>query len=208
MNSLSLLKTDEEEVDCIIKDLRGNSAPGWDSIPPKLVKAASHALLKPITHICNLAMSTGTFPKALKKAIVHPIYKSGDRDGVTNYRPISVLPVISKILEKILYKNLSRLLDKYQIISKNQFGFRKGISTEDAVTALLDIVVDKLDSKQKCLGIFLDLSKAFDTVSVPILLAKLESIGVRGDAHKIFKDFLLNRTQCVKIGDIISSEES
>lgn len=207
-NSLVLLETDEGEVERIIKELRSDSASGWDGIPPKLLKSASKTLVPPITHICNLSLSTGIFPEALKKALVHPIHKSGDRGSVNNYRPISVLPAISKVLEKILYKNLNNFITKYRLISQNQFGFRRGLSTEDAVSALLNYVVEKVDKKFKCLGLFLDLSKAFDTVSVPILLSKLESMGVRGSALGIFRSFLSDRRQCVKVGDFISGDES
>ncbi|XP_063891880.1 uncharacterized protein LOC135117215 [Helicoverpa armigera] len=144
---------------------------------------------------------------ALKKAIIHPIYKSGDRNCVNNYRPISVLPALSKILEKILNKSLRSFLEKHRLISNNQFGFRPGVSTEDAVLELTQLVAENLDKKNKCLGIFLDLSKAFDTVSVPILTSKLELLGVRGTPLKIFKDYLRNRTQCVKIETSLSNEE-
>lgn len=208
LNSLVLLETDEREVERIIKELRTDSASGWDGISPKLLKSTSNILVPPITHICNLCLSTGIFPVALKKALVHPIFKSGDRGCVNNYRPISVLPAISKILERILYKNLNNYVNKYKLISQNQYGFRKGLSTEDAVSALLNYVVDKIDKKQKCLGLFLDLSKAFDTVSVPVLLSKLESVGVRGTALGIFRSFLSDRVQCVKVGDYISGDES
>lgn len=206
-NSMVLLETDEEEVECLIENLRTDSAPGWDGISPKLIKSTRQILVTPITHICNLALSTGIFPKALKKAIVHPIYKSGDRGSVNNYRPISVLPVISKILERLLYKKLNSFLSKNSIISDNQFGFRRGMSTEDAVSALLNCIVDRVDKHLKCIGIFIDLSKAFDTVSVPTLLNKLEAIGVRGIAYRIFESFLSDRIQCVKLGNYLSNDQ-
>ncbi|CAG4937763.1 unnamed protein product [Colias eurytheme] len=207
LNSIVFLETDESEVDLLIGNLRVDCSSGWDGISAKLLKASRHILVPPITYICNMSLSLGIFPQALKKAVVHPVYKSGDRDSVNNYRPISVLPIISKILERIIYKQLLNYTNKYNIIARNQFGFRKGLSTEDAVSALVESVIGNLDSKLKCISIFLDLSKAFDTVSVPILLRKLDKIGIRGTAYKLIKDFLSNRTQCVKIGDHISREE-
>ncbi|KAG7304079.1 hypothetical protein JYU34_011009 [Plutella xylostella] len=130
---------------------------------------------------------------------------SGTR--VNNYRPISVLTVLSKILEKILNRKLVNHLDKNNIISENQFGFRSGRSTEDAVHTLTDHIVKGLDSGLKTVGIFLDLCKAFDTVSIPLLLCKMERCGIRGIALDLFTDYLQDRTQRVVIGEHISDEQ-
>lgn len=207
LNSMVLPGVSEQEVIDVIRGLRGDCASGWDGIPPKLFKLACPALAPVITYVCNLAIESGKFPNSLKKAIVHPIYKSGDRDSVNNYRPISVLPTLSKVLEKILNKALSGFLDSNKIISDYQFGFRKNISTEDAVSSLVKHTVAEIERKQKCLGIFLDLSKAFDTVCVPLLINKLEVLGVRGNVLSLFSDYLSNRTQCTKIGPHISKPE-
>lgn len=198
-NSLVLLSPDLDEVERIIVSLRTDSAGGWDGIPTRIIKASRQFLVPVITHICDLCITNGVFPRSLKKAIVYPIHKGGDRDSVNNYRPISVLPALSKILEKALNSRLVNFMDTHGVLSNNQYGFRRKKSCEDAVAAFVDNAVDILDSGSRCLGIFLDLSKAFDTVSVPILLAKLERIGVRGPALAIFKSYLSERTQCVKI---------
>lgn len=207
INSLALPKVDEQDVESIVLQLRNDCAVGWDGISSSVLKMCRHVLVSPLTYICNLCIETGVFPDCLKRAIVHPIYKGGDRGCVDNYRPISVLPALSKILEKILNKNLRSFLDKHNILAENQYGFRSGVSTEDAVLDLTQHVAKTLDSRTKCLGIFLDLSKAFDTVSVPKLLSKLEFLGVRGIALEIFKDYLRNRTQVVKIGSSYSDEK-
>lgn len=162
--------------------------------------------IKVITNICNNAISCGIFPDAFKVAMVHPIFKSGDKHCVNNYRPISVLTSMSKIAEKLLNKRLTNYLDSHQIISNNQYGFRTGKSTEHAVGDLVNEIVRNLDINTKCLAIFLDLSKAFDTVSVPLLLDKLSRIGIRGVALDLFKSYLTNRKQSVKLGDFISAE--
>lgn len=141
-----------------------------------------------------------------KRALIHPIYKSGNRSSVNNYRPISVLPVLSKILEKILNKRLCNYLDAKNILATNQYGFRKGKSTEDAVLELTNSVVKNMNNKTKSLCIFLDLSKAFDTVSVPLLLDKLHHIGVRGVALEMFASYLRKRTQYVLVDNILSHE--
>ncbi|CAB3254600.1 unnamed protein product [Arctia plantaginis] len=206
-NSLVLLPTDESEVELIIRSLRKDAAVGWDAIPAHLLQKCSNTLVPIITHICNISMAEGIFPKSFKRAVVHPIFKGGDRDSVSNYRPISVLPALSKILEKLLNTRLTIFLQKNSILAPNQFGFRVGMSTEDAVASLVDEIVNSLENGQKCLSIFLDLTKAFDTVSVPHLLRNMEGMGIRGYALGIFKDYLSDRTQCVKIDDIVSSSE-
>lgn len=180
-------------------------AVGWDGISASLLKTCLRSLVPPITYICNLCIEIGVFTDSVKKAIVHPIYKGGKRNCVDNYRPTSVLSSLSKILERILSKNLRSFLNKYKTIADNQYGFRSGVSTEDAV---LDLTQSKtLDSRSKCLGVFLDLSKAFDTVFISILISKLQYLGVRGIALEIFKDYLSNRSQRVKIDSSYSDEE-
>ena len=207
-NSLVILEVSHADVENIIMSLRGDCAVGWDGVSSKIIKMCKNTLIPPITHICNLSINTGTFPRAFKKALVHPIHKDGNRDVVSNYRPISVLTTLSKILERILNNNLVNFFRKYNTIAPNQYGFRPGISTEDAIASLTDQITKKIDSRIKCFAIFLDLSKAFDTVSIPILIRKMESAGIRGNALNIFKDFLTDRRQCVKIDSVISSEET
>ncbi|KAJ8704619.1 hypothetical protein PYW07_011807 [Mythimna separata] len=204
--SMALLEVTENDVDSIIIGLRANCAVGLDSIPSKLIKATRSVLVPIITHVCNLCISAGVFPTAFKKALVHPIHKSGRRDDVNNYRPISILTAMSKILERILNKSLTSFLGANNILADNQYGFRNAVSTEDAVMDLSGHVARMLDDKRKCLGIFLDLSKAFDTVSAPALLNKMERMGIRGLALKIFADYLSDRTQKVKIGKHESDE--
>lgn len=205
--SLVLLEVDETEVESLILQLRDDCAIGWDGISPKILKQSRSILVPPLTHIINICLQKGIFPDALKRALVHPIHKGGNRSCVNNYRPISVLTALSKVFERVLYNRLRKFLDRYHIIADNQYGFRSGVSTEDAVLDLTQVVAENLDSKTKCLGIFLDLSKAFDTVSVPILISKLELVGIRGITLEIFKNYLQNRTQRVKVEEHLSEEE-
>jgi hypothetical protein len=207
-NSLVLTEVDHGEVERIICGLRDDCSPGWDKIPPAIIKASRNVLIPPITHMCNLSISTGVFPRVLKRALASPIFKQGDKKEVAYYRPISVLPVLSKVMERILNNVLVKFLEKYNVIAKKQFGFRAGISTEDAVASFTSEVVDKLDSNKKCFGVFLDLSKAFDTVSISILIKKLESHGIRGRELNIFRSYLMDRGQCVRIGPYISDMQS
>lgn len=204
--SMVLMETTVEDVEATILNLRSDCAFGWDGISTTIIKNSKSVLAPIITHVCNLSISHGVFPEVFKRAVVIPIHKTGRRDDVNNYRPISILSAMSKILERILNKSLVSFLVTNKIVSNNQYGFRTGINSEDAILTLAEHVTRSLDKKQKCLGIFLDLTKAFDTVSAPVLLRKMESIGVRGHVLNIFADYLRNRTQIVKIGQYESDE--
>ena len=128
-----------------------------------------------------------------------PIYKSGNAQEVSNYRPISVLPVFSKIIERCMSHRLMNFLLKFKVISPDQFGFLKGKSTADAFIKLTEYVYKSLNDKRHCLGIFIDLRRAFDTVNHGILLNKLELYGVRGIALSWFTSYLQGRQQYVSI---------
>ena len=206
-NSFVILGFDEKEVETAIMNLRSDCAVGWDGISSSLLKACRQTLVPPITYIINCSISSGIVPKAFKRAIVHPIYKNGDRDSPNNYRPISVLSSLSKVFERLLNSRLIRYLNSSNILASNQYGFRSGLSTEDAVSDLVETIASKIDKKQKCLGIFLDLCKAFDTVSIPILISKLSGVGVRGTQNKLFKNYLTDRKIAVKIDSHSSIEE-
>lgn len=208
VNSILFTPTDEVEITTIIKSLKNSSSAGWDGISAIFLKKGSKYLCKPITHICNHCLETGIFPTSLKSSIIIPIFKSGSRDSVTNYRPIALLPSLSKIIEKIINTRLIGFLDKHNFFSSNQYGFRKKLSTSDAIQNLVSFVSQKLDTKNKCIAIFLDLAKAFDTVSVPILIQKLDLAGIRGTPLKLLKSFLSNRTQSVMIDGVRSHPAS
>lgn len=205
-NSFFMTPTDSCEISRIISDLKIDSSPGIDTLGPRLLKHVKDAILVPLTYLCNLSISTGTFPDSWKVALVSPIHKSGRKDTPDNYRPISLLCILSKILEKVVNKRLVDFLGKYNLLSDKQFGFRKGKSTSDAIGLLTDTVSAHLDNRKRCIGVFLDLQKAFDTVSVPLLIRKLESFGIRGSVLAWFNSYLFNRYQRVKIAGHISEE--
>ena len=150
-------------------------------------------------------MESGKVPDQLKSALVTPVYKADDRTLFSNYRPISILPIFSKLLEKVVYTRLLNYLDKLCILSSNQYGFRKKHSTYMALIDLVDNVSQAIDDKKIGLGVFVDLSKAFDTVDHDILTNKLNHYGIRGVQLSWFADYLKNRTQRVKFKDCISS---
>lgn len=200
--------TDIKEVTEIISKLKTGSAGGLDGIKTKLIKELCPFIAAPLVHIINLSMSSGEFPEAWKTAAVVPIHKNGSKMTPSNFRPISLLPVFSKILEKVINIRLQTFLEKYNLLSDFQFGFRTGKSTEDAVSLLVNEVVSSLDKGHSCIGIFLDLAKAFDTVPSGILLRKLESIGIRGIPLSWFKSYLSHRRQCVVLSGHISGIKS
>lgn len=206
LNSFVLLDTDETEVIYMIDALKSSNTAGWDNISSRVIKENKEHIAKPLTYICNLVFETGTFPEALKKSIILPIHKAGDKKTVNNYRPISILPNLSKVVERLINKRLVKYLEKYHLFSDHQYGFRAGKSTSQAFSELNNYVVRALDDGHKCLAIFLDLAKAFDTVSTPLLLKKLENMGVRGLQLQLIESYLTNRKQCVKIGNYISQE--
>jgi len=187
-----------------ITNLKSSSAAGKDKIPIRIVKENSSSLSKPFAHIINLIFTTGKIPHDFKESIVTPIYKTGDKKKIENYRPISLINNFTKIFERCVKERLINYLEKYNLLNKNQFGFRKGLSTEDALCQLVRNVYKSFENNKKCLAIFLDLTKAFDMVSHDLLCKKLEKYGIRGTPLDMFKNYLKDRKQYVRVGSTIS----
>ena len=198
-HSMYLFNTSEAEILDIIKSLKNTNSTGYDDFSTKFVKLSAPLIAKDLAKIFNLAINTGTYPDNLKIAKVIPIFKKGDQTSVNNYRPISILSPINKIFEKILYSRLIEYIDKSNILYKYQFGFRKNHSTEHALIELVDQIRSNIGGNEMTCGIFIDLSKAFDTVNHQILIDKLEHYGIRGKALEIFKSYLSNRKQYVQL---------
>ena len=169
------------------------------------VKESANFISEPLTHIVNLSIESGIVPDQMKIARVIPLFKSGDNNLFTNYRPVSVLPIFSKLLERVVYNRLIKYFDKYDILFNNQFGFRKNHSTSLALLNLLDKITSAIDQKKYTIGVFLDLSKAFDTVNHAILFDKLEHYGIRGLALEWIKNYFCNRVQYVEYDGTSSS---
>ena len=192
----------------LLHGLSGNKATGIDKISCKIIKIAATAISDSLTYIFNQAVTLSSFPDKWKVARVIPLYKNGQQNAAGNYRPISVLPAISKVMERILYDQLYNYLTKFELLSNSQFGFRKFHST---ATALLDCTNDwfmNLDRKMFNFVVLIDLKKAFDTVDHQILLRKLELHGIKGKALTFLKSYLTNRKQKCQIKGSISSEKS
>ena len=194
--SLFLTPASENEVKRVIANLNDGS-PGKDGVTTKTLKTVSDAVATPITHLANLKLTQGLFSQDLKNALVCPIYKAKDPKVFSNYRPISLLSIFSKILERLMYDRLLEFLNKHKILNKFQFGFRNMHSTFMALITLLDNLRNALDIGNCAVGIFLDFQKAFDTVNHNILLGKLNCYGIRGIALDWFSSYLTNRSQTV-----------
>ena len=206
-NEMELEPTNENELVAIVKKLN-NVGAGVDNINSKLFKLSYQSIIKYLVHFFNSCLRTGTFPSALKMAIIKPIFKGGDTQLTNNYRPISLLPIMSKILEKLIYRRLIEFVDENDIIHAHQFGFQKNKTTYMPILLLQDIITKAFEEGEFALGLYLDLRKAFDTVHIDILLKKLHKYGIRHNALKIMTSYLSGRTQCVKIRNSYSTSKS
>ena len=191
--SVFLTPCTKEEIKKLINELPNKSSSGHDEITNTLLKELSDQILDPLTYIFNLSLSEGTFPTEMKIADVSPLFKGGNKQLLDNYRPISLLPTISKILEKIMYTHIYQFLDQNHTFFKSQYGFRKKHSCEHAVTELIGEICKGLENSKETLALFIDLSKAFDTINHDILFKKLERYGIRGVVLKWFKSYLKDR---------------
>ena len=215
--SFFLYPTDAREVINIITLLKPKTSTGHDEISPKLIKqlynrkynepVVARGIVPSLVHIINLSLSTGVIPNAMKLAKVVPIYKNkGSSAEMNNYRPVSLLPVLSKVLERIVYNRLFHFITKNKILDKSQYGFQKDLSTELAILELQDRINTSLNQNECCVGIFMDLSKAFDTLDHGILLHKLSHYGIRGIALNWFQNYLSDRNQFVCVNGTNSEQ--
>ena len=193
-----------DEVKKIIANLKNTKSEGLDNIPTKIIKSSNDILSHHLTRIFNLSITSGVFPDLLKAAKIRPIHKAESRKLLTNYRPISILSPISKILERIVFNQLTTFLSANNILYKYQFGFRKNHSTELALIEISDLIYKALDSSEFFFSLYLDLSKAFDTVNFEILLQKLDHYGIRGLGNQWMRSYLYNRCQRVDIDGQLS----
>jgi len=193
------------EIIDIVKAFKTTKGIGLDGFSVYVIKQIIYQIADPLAVIFNKSLESGTVPRILKSAKVTPIFKAEDKKLVNNYRPISVLPVFSKILEKLMFSRLESFINKHNILYKNQFGFREKHSTSMALLNIIEHITSELDNNSYTLGIFIDLSKAFDTIDHKLLLYKLEHYGIRGIALEWFKNYLSDRTQTVEIDDSQSS---
>ena len=194
-NSIYIDTVTNYELEKLIDGLKNGKACGDDGIGAQLIKENKQFLLHPLTYIFNLSLTTGIVPDKLKIAKVIPLFKSGEANSPSNYRPISLLSIFNKLLEKIIYKRLYSFFQKENILYKYQFGFREKHGTCLAVLETMDMCYKNLDNNKYVIGLFLDLKKAFDTVNHEILLHKLYNYGIRGVMYDWLKSYLNDRYQ-------------
>ena len=201
--SIFLSQCSEFEVSKMISELQNGKS---SDIPISVIKKSS-SIISPIlaTHFNHL-MEVGKFPDELKLGKITPVYKKDNEELLENYRPISTLPIFGKIFEKIIYDRLYNYFTSQGILYEKQFGFRKNHSTSHALNGSIDYIKTAIENKNHVLGIFIDLSKAFDTIDHSILLTKLSKYGIRGQALSLISSYLSNRTQCVSMLGELSGE--
>ena len=175
--------------------LKPNKATGMDGLPSEILEVSSNYIGPLLVKIISLFIRDGIFPECLKTAKVRPLYKSDDPQDMTNYRSISLLPIVSKALERVVYNRMNAFLERFGLLSDSQYGSRCKRSTIDAILSITEGLRGK--SKVADKSVFLDLSKAFDTLDHSISLVKLKKIGFRGNFLKWFNSCLSNRKQCV-----------
>ena len=196
---------DVNTVILVFKDLHKTNSYGSDGIPYVYLKDAFPVLALYVTIIINTSIVTGLFPKLWKYPYVVPLFKSGDVDEVGNYRPISLLPVLSKLLEKIVATQLMLFLEENKLLANSQHGFRSNLSTETALMKVNEHIYENIDKQKISLLLLLDLSKAFDSVSHDILLRKCRQLNID---EFWFEDYLSDRMQSVRIDSVVSSPRS
>lgn len=208
--SFFVFEVESEEIIGVVKQLKNSLSSGHDQIPNFIIKKVIHLIVEPLKYIINKAFITGIFPSALKVSIVSPIHKSGTEDDLGNYRPINLLTTFSKIFEKILANRLVKFFRKHEIFCPAQHGYMNKKNTTTAVFELTQKVIEALERGKIPIGLFLDLSKAFDCVDHDILLKKLKAYGIRDNQLKLIKSYLKGRKQKVRINvdnNIFISEE-
>ena len=200
---MSFNPTTEWHVGKTVTELREVGA-GLDGISTKLIKSLLPVILTELTHLINLCITKSIFPKTFKLALITPIYKAGTRTNFSNYRPISILTALSKVLESIMYDQLITFISANDILYDFQFGFRQKHSTYMPISLLHDFITENLSVRRKAAAIYLDLARAFDTVNIDILLRKLSKYGIGDSAYQLLSSYLTSRSQKLKYKDIIS----
>ena len=200
-DTMFLQPVTEEEIMQQVKNAKNKKSKDHDQIDMCLVKKIIPIIVKPLAHICNTSLMNGIFPDRMKIARVIPLFKNGDVKEFSHYRPVSILPQFSKILEKVFHNRLMSFINDKQILNISQFGFRKNMSTALAIIELVEEITTAIDEGKTTVGVFIDLKKAFDTVDHNILVKQLEHYGIRGLAKNWVCSYLENRRQYVCIND-------
>lgn len=196
----------EQEIGRIINNLKNKYSSGWDGLCSVVIKKCNKELGKVITHLINCSIREHTFPDVLKWSTVKPVHKKGSKEEVSNFRPISLIPIFSKVFEMVLLTQLSDYFSKNNLLTETQHGFRKDRSTITAITEFLHKVYSDLDQGMQTAGIFLDLTKAFDSVNHELLLSKLQAYNLNVTSIQMLTTYLIHRKQCTKMAYKINDQ--
>ena len=196
---MTFTQVNRNELLKLFKELPNKSSHGHDNLDNILLKEISEGIVDPLVTLFNRSLNEGYFPNQMKIAEVVPLFKSKERDISSNYRPISLLMVISKLLEWIVYKRTFQFITDTGQLYESQYGFRKNHSCNDAISELLGEILHNLENNKHTVAIYLDLSKAFDTLQHSVILKKLECYGIRGKCLEWFTSYFKERYMSVKI---------
>ena len=203
--SFNFLPTNAMEVERVIRSLK-NKGSGLNDLSIASLKNNIHIFSQHLSLLYNFSIEKDTYPDRMKAACVTPGHKSGSRDLIDNYRPISNLPLLSKVFEKLTLIRLTSFVNRYELLSDSQYGFRQGRSISQASIRLTTLITQSFHKKEYSACFFLDLRKAFDTIDHDILLRKLYNFGFRGPIHNYLRSYNTNRKQYVQVGDSKSDE--
>ena len=184
-----------KEVSDVINDLKDNGV-GVHTISNSMLKYVSNELSPILAQIIDISINQGYFPTELKKGCITPIFKNGNKTVVSNYRPVCSLSPFSKIIEKVVYNKMIKFIDKYSILTKEQYGFRKNMGTDTALVNYIDSIINNLNNNKFTVSVFMDLSKAFDVLNHKILKSKLEHYGFRNNFLQFLMSFVKDRILC------------
>ena len=204
-NKLNFQTVQSNTISTLLKACNVNKAVGIDDVSGRFLKDGADLLAVPITQICNSSIKLSHFPKDCKLAKLKPLYKKGTKTDTKNFRPISLLPIVSKIFEKVIHDQTMEYLTDNNIIYKYQSGFRKNHSTDTSLSYLTDKILTGFDSGLLTGMILIDLQKAFDTINHDILLRKMASLGFSNHSIMWFQSYLSDRSFRVNIKNKYSS---
>jgi hypothetical protein len=207
-DSIFLDPVTELEILNVVDSCKRKTSKDYDDISMASVKDVMSNVIKPLLYIFNLSFASGIFPDKMKITKVIPIFKAGDKQTFSNYRPVSLLPQFSKLLEKLFNRRLMHFIKANKVLYPGQYGFQNNLSTSNAIMELTEEITTAFDESKYTLGVFIDLKKAFDTIDHNILLQKLERYGIRGVANKWIYSYLQDRLQYVTVNNINSSKQT
>lgn len=195
------------DIEYIIANLKNTDSTGYDDISTRVLKLVSCKISEPLSHIFNICITYGVFPDKLKHTIIKPLFKKDDKCDMNCYRPIALVPVLSKVFEKFIHASIYRFFENRNLFTDKQAGFRKNKSINMAIFDFLKNIMHNLDQNTIACALFMDLTKAFDHVEHQILLDKLDAYGVRGNVLSLIQSYLTNRTQSTEITRICTVDK-